>query len=109
MTCSTGPLARSTSCRLDSLSTTWSCRLVKSRTGQTTDSSSAFTSAAPANSEGAARSGGPGEAGRRRRPGVGARDTAPRGDARADAGGDLVATVDHRLYEGQRVGVGRGE
>ena len=44
---------------LDTGSTTWSCTLVKTRTGQVTDSSPSSTAAAPANSERAARSGSP--------------------------------------------------
>src|ERR1700722_7867718 len=60
ITCSTGPLARATSFWLDTGSTTWSCTLVNTRTGQVTASSSTSTPAAAANSERAARSGSPG-------------------------------------------------
>src|SRR6202161_282229 len=59
ITCSAGPLARATSFWLDTGSTTWSCTLVNTRIGQVTDSSSASTAAAAANSERAARSGRP--------------------------------------------------
>ncbi len=60
ITCSTGPLARATSIWLEAGSTTWSWTLVKTRTGHVTDSSSASTSAAAANSESVARNGSPG-------------------------------------------------
>ena len=100
MTCSTGPLARATSFWLETGSTTWSWTLVKTRTGQATDSRSRLDLGRGAEER---------ERGPQRESGVGRLDRTLHRDVRPDAGRDLVAAVDHRLNEAERVGIGRRE